>query len=109
MSINEFKVIFWWEWIHRILGRIIGLALILPLIFFSFKISFKKLKNLYLIFLLVCFQGFIGWYMVASGLVNRVDVSHFRLSAHLFIAFVILSSLVWYYFNFNTNSNKNFL
>ena len=108
MTINEFKVIFWWEWIHRILGRIIGLALILPLIFFSFKIGFKKLKNLYTIFLLVCFQGFIGWYMVASGLVDRVDVSHFRLSAHLFIAFIILSSLTWYYFNFKTNSDKNF-
>ena len=108
MTINEFKVIFWWEWIHRILGRIIGLALILPLIFFSFKIGFKKLKNLYTIFLLVCFQGFIGWYMVASGLVDRVDVSHFRLSAHLFIAFIILTSLTWYYLNFRTNSNKNF-
>ena len=108
MTINEFKVIFWWEWIHRILGRIIGLALILPLIFFTFKIGFKKLKNLYTIFLLVCFQGFIGWYMVASGLVDRVDVSHFRLSAHLFIAFIILTSLTWYYLNFRTNSNKNF-
>ncbi len=108
MTINEFKVIFWWEWIHRILGRIIGLVLILPLIFFSFKIGFKKLKNLYIIFLLVCFQGFIGWYMVASGLVDRVDVSHYRLSAHLFIAFIILSSLTWYYFNFKTNSDKNF-
>ncbi|MBD1172556.1 COX15/CtaA family protein [Pelagibacterales bacterium SAG-MED05] len=108
MTINEFKIIFWWEWIHRFLGRIIGLAIILPLIFFSFKISFKKLKNLYIIFLLVCFQGFIGWYMVASGLVDRVDVSHFRLSAHLFIAFVILASLTWNYFNFKTNSNKNF-
>ena len=52
MTINEFKIIFWWEWAHRILGRIIGLALILPLIFFSFKINFKKLKDLYIIFLL---------------------------------------------------------
>jgi len=108
MSMKEFKVIFWWEWIHRILGRIIGLALFLPLIFFSFKINFKKLINLYLVFLLVCFQGFMGWYMVASGLVDRVDVSHFRLSAHLFIAFLILASLIWYYLNFINNSNKSF-
>ncbi len=108
MTMSEFKVIFWWEWIHRILGRVIGLALILPLIFFSFKINFKKLKNLYVIFLLVCFQGFIGWYMVASGLVDRVDVSHFRLSAHLFIAFIILSSLIWYYLNYKNNLNKSF-
>ena len=97
MTIKEFKVIFWWEWIHRILGRIIGLALLLPLIFFSFKINFKKLINLYLVFLLVCFQGFMGWYMVASGLVDRVDVSHFRLSIHLLTAFIILSLIFWNY------------
>tara|TARA_X000001036_G_scaffold82535_1_gene74419 strand:- start:18 stop:1040 length:1023 start_codon:yes stop_codon:yes gene_type:complete len=108
MTINEFKVIFWWEWIHRILGRVIGLAIILPLIFFSFKFNFKKIINLYIIFLLVCFQGFIGWYMVASGLVDKIDVSHFRLSAHLFIAFIILASLAWNYLNFKTNSNKSF-
>ena len=108
MTIKEFKVIFWWEWAHRILGRIIGLAIILPLIFFSFKINFKKIMNLYIIFLLVCFQGFMGWYMVASGLVDKIDVSHFRLSAHLFIAFIILGSLTWNYLNFKTNSNKSF-
>ena len=108
MSIKEFKIIFWWEWIHRFLGRIIGLAIIIPLIFFSFKTSLSKLKNLYVVFLLVCFQGFMGWYMVASGLVDRVDVSHFRLSAHLFIAFIIIASLTWFYLNLKTNSNKNF-
>ncbi len=108
MTINEFKVIFWWEWIHRILGRVIGLALFLPLIFFTFKINFRKLISLYLVFLLVCFQGFMGWYMVASGLVERIDVSHFRLSAHLFLAFLILASLIWYYLNFKTNANKSF-
>ncbi len=108
MTMSEFKIIFWWEWAHRILGRIIGIVLLLPLIFFSFKMEFKKLKNLYLIFLLVCVQGFIGWYMVTSGLVDRVDVSHYRLSIHLFIAFVILSSLIWYYFNHNKKLNKNF-
>ncbi len=108
MSLQEFKVIFWWEWVHRFLGRLIGLATILPLIYFSFKINFKKLVNLYLVFLLVCFQGFIGWYMVASGLVDRVDVSHYRLSAHLFIAFLILSILIWYYMNLKNKTNKNF-
>jgi len=56
----------------------------------------------------VCFQGFMGWYMVTSGLVDRVDVSHFRLSAHLFIAFIIFSCLTWYYLNYKTNSNKKF-
>ena len=109
MTMNEFKVIFWWEWAHRFLGRIIGLSILLPLIFFSFKINKKKLISLYLIFLLVCFQGFIGWYMVVSGLIERVDVSHYRLSAHLFMAFLILSCLIWYYLNLKTKSNKNFL
>jgi cytochrome c oxidase assembly protein subunit 15 len=97
ITIQEFKVIFWWEWIHRFLGRLIGISFLLPLILFSLKIGFKKLKNLYLIFFLICFQGFIGWYMVSSGLVDRVDVSHFRLSIHLLIAFFILSLILWNY------------
>ena len=109
MTMKEFKIIFWWEWIHRFLGRLIGLSILIPLIFFSFKINIRRLISLYLIFLLVCFQGFIGWYMVSSGLVDRIDVSHFRLSAHLFIAFLILSCLIWYYLNLKNSANKNFL
>ena len=109
MSMKEFKIIFWWEWIHRFLARLIGLSILIPLIFFSFKINKRRLINLYLIFLLVCFQGFVGWYMVASGLVNRIDVSHFRLSAHLLIAFVILSCLTWNYRNLRKSTNTNFL
>ena len=97
MTIQEFKVIFWWEWMHRFLGRLFGISFLIPLFFFSLKIGFKKLKNLYLIFFLICFQGFIGWYMVLSGLVDRVDVSHFRLSIHLLIAFFILSLILWNY------------
>ena len=99
MSLQEFKVIFWWEWAHRFLGRLIGLFFLIPLIFFTFKEGFKKLINLYLIFFLICFQGFIGWYMVSSGLINRVDVSHFRLSVHLIIAFLIISLILWNYLN----------
>jgi cytochrome c oxidase assembly protein subunit 15 len=97
MNIQEFKVIFWWEWAHRFLGRLIGITYLVPLIYFSFKIKIGKLLNLYLIFFLICFQGFIGWYMVNSGLVDRIDVSHFRLSIHLFIAFLILSLIFWNY------------
>ena len=97
MTLSEFKVIFWWEWIHRFLGRLIGICFLLPLIFFTFKVGFKNLKILYLIFFLICFQGFIGWYMVSSGLVDRVDVSHYRLATHLIIAFVILSLILWSY------------
>ncbi|MBD1140727.1 COX15/CtaA family protein [Pelagibacterales bacterium SAG-MED39] len=105
MSLNEFKIIFWWEWIHRFLGRLIGISYLIPLIYFSFKIEFSKLLNLYIIFFLICFQGFIGWYMVSSGLVGRVDVSHFRLSVHLLIAFLILSLIFWNYLNIRVNNN----
>ena len=106
MNMNEFKVIFWWEWAHRFLGRIIGIGFLIPLIYFSFKINKSKLINLYLIFFLICFQGFIGWYMVSSGLVDRVDVSHFRLSIHLLIAFLILSLIFWNYLKISINNNN---
>ena len=99
MTMSEFKVIFWWEWIHRFLGRLIGISFLIPLIYFTYLTSFKKMINLYLIFLLICFQGFIGWYMVSSGLVDRVDVSHYRLAIHLMIAFIILSLIFWNYLN----------
>ena len=101
MTMSEFKVIFWWEWAHRFLGRLIGLLFLIPLIYFSFKFKLRDLIFYYFIFLLICFQGFIGWYMVSSGLVDRVDVSHFRLSIHLLIAFLILSLVLWGYLNTN--------
>ncbi len=99
MSMNEFKVIFWWEWVHRFLGRLVGIAFLIPLIIFTIKIKFNKLKSLYIIFFLICFQGFLGWYMVSSGLVDRIDVSHYRLSLHLLMAFIILSLIYWNYLN----------
>ena len=97
MTLSEFKIIFWWEWIHRFLGRLIGIFFLLPLIYFTLKLGFKNFKSLYFIFFLICFQGFIGWYMVSSGLVDRVDVSHYRLALHLVIAFLILSLILWDY------------
>ena len=105
MSMQEFKVIFWWEWAHRFLGRLIGLSFLIPLIYFSFKIKITKLFNLYLIFFLICVQGFIGWYMVSSGLIGRIDVSHFRLSIHLSLAFLILSLILWNYLKLNISPN----
>ena len=112
MTLQEFKVIFWWEWAHRFLGRLIGILFFIPLIIFTIKVGFKKLLNFYFIFFLICFQGFIGWYMVSSGLVDRVDVSHFRLSLHLIIAFLIISLLLWNYLclrkNLNTSINIKF-
>ena len=105
MNLQEFKVIFWWEWAHRFLGRLIGIGFFIPLIYFSIKIKISKLLNLYFIFSLICFQGFIGWYMVSSGLIDRVDVSHFRLSVHLLIAFLILSLIFWNYLKINKRNN----
>ena len=109
MTISEFKIIFWWEWAHRFLGRLIGICFLLALIYFSFKIKFSKLLNFYFIFFLICFQGFLGWYMVSSGLVDRVDVSHYRLSVHLVLAFLILSLIFWSYLKINVlNNNQSF-
>ncbi len=119
MTLNEFKIIFWWEWAHRQLGRLIGLSALLPLIFFTTKNGLWILKQYGLIFILVCFQGFIGWYMVSSGLIDRIDVSHYRLSLHLVLAFVILSVIFWkflsltkiqfHYISININLIKFFL
>ena len=105
MSLQEFKTIFWWEWAHRFLGRLIGIGFLIPLIYFTLKIGVSKLLNLYLIFFLICFQGFIGWYMVRSGLIDRIDVSHFRLSIHLLIAFLILSLIFWSYLKIEKDNN----
>lgn len=98
MTLEEFKVIFYWEWGHRILARIIGLMSIIPLIiiFLRFKKNLFFEKKYYLVFLLVCFQGFIGWFMVSSGLVENTNVSHYRLASHLSIAFLILSLVFWF-------------
>ena len=105
MSLSEFKIIFWWEWAHRFLGRLIGIVFLIPLIYLFFKHDFNFVKKYELIFLLICLQGFLGWYMVSSGLVDRVDVSHYRLSIHLFVAFVILSLVIWE-FLLNINLKK---
>ena len=106
MTLGEFKIIFWWEWAHRQLGRLIGLTVLLPMIYFTFKNGLWVLKEYSIIFFLVCFQGFIGWYMVSSGLVERVDVSHYRLSLHLVTAFIILSIVFWKFLKL-TNLKNN--
>ena len=97
MTLSEFRVIFWWEWAHRQLGRLIGLTVLLPLIYFTIKDGSWIVKKYGIIFILVCIQGFLGWYMVSSGLANRIDVSHYRLSIHLVTAFLILSIVFWNY------------
>ena len=112
MTLSEFKVIFYWEYAHRLLARFVGLFTLIPLVIFSFK--FRKLKyysnKYYFIFLLICLQGFIGWYMVSSGLIENNDVSHFRSKLHLSLALFILCLIFWYILNFikYKNFKKNF-
>ncbi len=97
MSLDEFKVIFWWEWGHRQLGRLIGVAFALPLLVFWVAGQLPRHMKPMLLVLLALggLQGAIGWWMVASGLVERVDVSQYRLAVHLTMAFLILAGLVW--------------
>ena len=98
MTLSEFKVIYYWEYGHRILARLIGLFSIIPMIYLFFKFK-KERKNIFkysLIFILICVQGFVGWFMVSSGLIENTDVSHYRLALHLSLALTILSIIFWY-------------
>ena len=98
MNLDEFKIIFYWEYAHRLLARFVGLFTLVPLIIFSLRFRNSKhySNKYYWIFLLVCLQGFIGWYMVSSGLIENNDVSHFRLSIHLSLALFILCLIFWF-------------
>jgi cytochrome c oxidase assembly protein subunit 15 len=97
MTLGEFKTIFWWEWTHRMLGRLIGFAVILPLGYFWFtrRIERKLAPKIVAMVLLGGLQGVVGWWMVASGLSERTDVSQYRLATHLTLAFVILAYVGW--------------
>ena len=110
MSIEEFKVIFYWEYIHRILGRILGLLFLIPFIFIYLKkiLNKKYNKNLFILFLLILLQGTVGWYMVKSGLVENTTVSHYRLAIHLNLAFILFSAIFWYFLNIRLKQNKYF-
>jgi len=102
MSLEQFKVIYWWEYTHRLLGRIVGIFYLIPLLYFTFNKLIKKdsLISFYFILLLIFVQGLIGWYMVKSGLSVRTDVSHFLLSLHLTLAFIIFILLFWNYLKY---------
>jgi heme a synthase len=97
MSLSAFKFIFYWEWAHRLLGRFIGVAFALPLLWFAARRAIPAGYGWRLVALLALggFQGAIGWWMVKSGLVNRTDVSHFRLATHLLTALTIMGGLIW--------------
>ena len=112
MTLEQFKTIYWWEYTHRLLGRIVGLFYLIPLLYFTFKKLIKKnsLISFYLILFLIFFQGYVGWYMVKSGLTERIDVSHYRLALHLTLAFIIFILLLWNYLKYKNQqifiSNK---
>ena len=110
MNIDEFKVIFYWEYIHRNLGRLIGIFFLIPLIYFHFtnKIEKKYLSICNLILVLIIIQGVIGWFMVKSGLINVTTVSHYRLSIHLSVALIIISLLFWLILNLRNKTLKIF-
>ncbi|HMM91859.1 COX15/CtaA family protein [Bradyrhizobium sp.] len=97
MSLSEFKTIFWWEWSHRLLGRAIGAVYLLPFLYFLWRGAFSAelKKRLWLIFGLGALQGAVGWWMVASGLTQRTEVSQYRLAAHLVLALIIFAAIVW--------------
>lgn len=96
-ALEDFKAIFFWEYLHRLIGRIIGIVFIVPFLYFLIKKKFtKRLMNQCLIILgMGAFQGFLGWWMVKSGLVNNPDVSHYRLAIHLITAFLTFAYTFW--------------
>jgi len=110
ITLEEFKYIFLWEYFHRLLGRLIGLFFLLPFLFFCIKNILKKdlIINLICVFILIVIQGVVGWYMVKSGLVDNISVSHYRLAIHLTLAFIILSSLIWLLMNYIYLTRKKF-
>lgn len=97
MDLVQFKTIFWWEWSHRLLGRLIGLVYLLPFLYFLWRGAMgpELTRRLWIIFGLGALQGAVGWWMVASGLAERIDVSHYRLATHLVLALVIYAAIVW--------------
>ncbi len=109
MNLEEFKIIFYWEYFHRLFARFIGIFFLIPLIYFYIKkVNKNYMLICYLIFSLIVFQGIIGWYMVKSGLVNDVTVSHYRLSIHLLTAIIIISIIFWLIMNVIFKKNKIF-
>ncbi len=97
MSLDAFKTIFWWEWTHRLIGRLIGVVFLLPLLWFLWRgwIGARLRARLWLIFGLGALQGAVGWWMVASGLVHRIEVSQYRLATHLLLACLIYIATLW--------------
>jgi len=96
-NIEDFKSIYFWEWLHRVIGRSIGMVFIIPFLYFLIRKQLTKstIKKCLILLSLGAFQGFLGWYMVKSGLVDMPDVSHYRLAAHLVTAFITFAATLW--------------
>ncbi|MEX2349702.1 MAG: COX15/CtaA family protein [Flavobacteriaceae bacterium] len=96
-TLEDYKSIYFWEWFHRLLGRLLGVVFIIPFLYFWIKKKLDKetLKNCFILLGLGALQGFFGWYMVKSGLVDQPDVSHYRLALHLFTAFITFAFTFW--------------
>jgi len=109
MDLAAFKTIYWWEWAHRFLGRLIGFVFLVPFLVFWWAgyISRALLPRLAALFVIGGFQGAVGWYMVKSGLVDRVDVSQYRLMAHFGIAVLILSATLWLWLGLSDQPKLN--
>ncbi len=107
-ELSDFKAIFWWEYIHRLLGRLIGIVFIIPFLWFLVKKKFDApaIKKMLFLFLLGGIQGFLGWFMVSSGLAERTSVSHIRLAIHLMFAFITFAFTFYYGLEF-IYSEKN--
>ncbi len=110
MSLAEFQFIYWWEWSHRFLGRFIGLAFGLPALFFwlTGRLESSLRPKMVVLFILGGLQGALGWYMVKSGLVERVDVSQYRLAAHLTFATIIFAVILWVAFGIGHDKRQPF-
>ena len=102
MSLSDFKAIYWWEWSHRLLGRLLGVVFFVPFLFFAFTGAIPRagLPRMVLLFALGGLQGFVGWWMVESGLETRVSVSQYRLAIHLGVAIVLLGAILWTAFEY---------
>ena len=96
-QLDDYKFIYFWEWFHRFIGRIIGLVFIIPFVYFLIKkrIDYATLKKCFILLGMGALQGFFGWFMVKSGLVDNPDVSHFRLALHLTFAFITFAYTLW--------------
>jgi cytochrome c oxidase assembly protein subunit 15 len=97
MDLEGFKAIFWWEWTHRLLGRLLGIVFFVPFVVFAWSGAIKRAEwpRMVLLFVLGGLQGFVGWWMVTSGLETRVSVSQYRLAIHLGVAIILLGAMIW--------------